>query len=87
MAEASEKERDEAYLYSARRKERKMHTELDRLRKELKQKIFVGEPGGEAFVRADPERRIEALREQTREVPPPPRRSVSKKGQTTVEDF
>jgi len=80
--------RDEAYLYSARRKERKMHVELDRLRKELKQKIFVGEPSGEAFVRADPERRIEALREQTREVPPsPPRRSVSKKGQTTFEDY
>src|SRR2546425_1464498 len=80
--------RDEAYLYSARRKERKMHVELDRLRKALKQKIFVGEPSGEAFVRADPERRIEALREQTREVPPsPPRRSVSKKGQTTFEDY
>jgi Fanconi anemia group M protein len=80
--------RDEAYLYSARRKERKMHTELDRLRKELKQKIFVGEPSGETFVRADPERRIEALRERPREAPPSaPRRSVSKKGQTAVEDF
>jgi Fanconi anemia group M protein len=80
--------RDEAYLYSARRKERKMHTELDRLRKELKQKIFVGEPSGETFVRADPERRIEALRERPREASPSvPRRSVSKKGQTTVEDF
>jgi len=81
--------RDEAYLYSARRKERKMHVELDRLRKELKQKIFVGEPGGETFVAAAPEHRIEALRDQAREPPPipEPRRRASKKGQTTVEDF
>ena len=81
--------RDEAYMYSARRKERKMHVELDRLRKELKQKIFVGEPGGETFVVAAPEQRIEALREQSREQAPlpEPRRSSSKKGQTTVEDF
>ena len=81
--------RDEAYLYSARRKERKMHVELDRLRKELKQKIFVGEPGGETFVAAAPERRIEALRERAREPPPlpEPRQRASKKGQTTVEDF
>ncbi len=81
--------RDEAYLYSARRKERKMHVELDRLRKELKQKIFVGEPGGETFVAAAPERRIEALRKEAREPPPipEPRPRASKKGQTTVEDF
>src|SRR6266702_4202134 len=58
--------RDEAYLYSARRKERKMHVELDRLRKDLKQKIFVGEPGGETFVAAAPEKRIETLRAQSR---------------------
>jgi Fanconi anemia group M protein len=80
--------RDEAYFYSARRKERKMHQELDRLRKELKQRIFVGEPGGETFVAAAPERRIEALREEAMEQPTPPRpREPAKKGQTTVEDF
>src|SRR3989449_107285 len=81
--------RGEAYLYSARRQERKMHVELDRLRKELKQKIFVGEPGGESFVAAAPERRIEDLRAQSREPPrlPEPRPRASKKGQTTVEDF
>jgi ERCC4-related helicase len=78
--------RDEAYFYSARRKERKMHQELDRLRKELKQRIFVGEPGGETFVAADPEKRIEALREETRPEPVRPR-EPAKKGQTTVEDF
>ena len=54
--------RDEAYMYSARRKERRMHEELDRLRRELKQKIFVGTPGGETFVTAKPEERIAALR-------------------------
>jgi ERCC4-related helicase len=78
--------RDEAYFYSARRKERKMHQELDRLRKELKQRIFVGEPGGETFVAAAPEKRIEALREETRPAPERPR-EPAKKGQTTVEDF
>jgi Fanconi anemia group M protein len=83
--------RDEAYFYSARRKERKMHEELDRLRKELRQRIFVGGPGGETFVTAAPERRIEALREAAQESrpppPPPTRRPSAKKGQTSVEDF
>src|SRR2546428_802079 len=53
--------RDEAYLYSARRKERKMDVWLDRLRKDLKQKIFGGEPGGERFVAAAPAKRIAPL--------------------------
>ncbi|HKW42834.1 MAG TPA: DEAD/DEAH box helicase [Thermoplasmata archaeon] len=80
--------RDEAYFYSARRKERKMHAELDRLRKELKQRIFVGEPGGETLVVAAPERRIEALRDEAHEEPAAPsRRAPEKKGQTTFEDY
>ena len=80
--------RDEAYFYSARRKERKMHAELDRLRKELKQRIFVGEPGGETLVVAAPERRIEALRDEAHEEPAAPsRRPPEKKGQTTFEDY
>ena len=81
--------RDEAYFYSARRKERKMHQELDRLRKELRQKIFVGEPGGEMFVAAAPEQRIATLREETREEPSPrpQERPPSKKGQTKFDDF
>jgi len=82
--------RDEVYLYSARRKERRMHRELERLRKELKQKIFVGEPGGETFVTAAPEKRLEALREQAThpeehgEASP---RRPAKKGQTTFDDY
>jgi Fanconi anemia group M protein len=36
--------RDEAYTYSAKAKEDKMHRELDRLRKRLKGHIQVGEP-------------------------------------------
>jgi len=36
--------RDEAYTYSAKSKEDKMHRELDRLRKRLKGHIQVGEP-------------------------------------------
>src|SRR5213594_1336187 len=71
--------RDEAYMYSARRKERKMHAELDRLRRELKQKIFVGLPGGETFVTAKPEERIASLREaeaRRDKVPVKPRPTV-----------
>ena len=70
--------RDEAYLYSARRKERRMHMELDRLRKELKQKIFVGTPGGETFVTAKPEQRMADLRAAAKpdEEPPKPRHTV-----------
>lgn len=66
-----------------------MHQELDRLRKELRQKIFVGDPTGETFVVTAPEQRIEALREETREQPltPPQERPSSKKGQTKFEDF
>ena len=81
--------RDEAYFYSARRKERKMHQELDRLRKELRQKIFVGEPGGEMLVAAAPEQRIATLREETREEPSPrpQERPPSKKRQTKFDDF
>lgn len=45
--------RDEAYLHSAHRKERKMHEELERLREKLKQRILVGKPGGGLFRRAD----------------------------------
>jgi Fanconi anemia group M protein len=65
--------RDEAYLYSARRKEQKMHAELDRLRRELKQKMFVGRPGGETFVTAKPEERIRQLRAAARPIEGPPR--------------
>ena len=81
--------RDEAYFYSARRKERKMHVELDLLRKELRQKIFVGEPGGETFATTDPEQRIETLRQETRQEPTalPSAKGSSKKGQTKFEDF
>lgn len=66
-----------------------MHQELDRLRKELTQKIFVGQPGGETFVVAAPEKRIESLREETREEPPTAAlpKPAAKKGQTRFEDF
>lgn len=68
-----------------------MHQELDRLRKELRQRIFVGDPGGETFVTTAPERRIETLREHVAvepdESPQAGRRPSSKKGQTNVEDY
>ena len=82
----TEDTRDEAYLYSAKRKERKMHQELDRLRRELQQKIFVGTPGGETFVSASPEKRIQALREarpKPPESPPRPKR----RGQTDLSEY
>ena len=87
--------RDEAYFYRARRKERKMHVELDRLRRELRQRIFVGEPGGETFVAAAPEARIESMRleaegrdaEAASDREARARRDASRKGQLTFEDF
>ncbi len=83
--------RDEAFMYSARRKERKMHLELDRLRRDLRQRIFVGEPGGELFATAAPEKVLEARRDQVAEE----RRaraterkpSPSKKRPTTLDDY
>ena len=79
--------RDEAYYYSARRKERKMHQELDKLRRDLRQKIFVGEPSGETFVTAQPEKVMQQMREarakeQTVEAP-----LTAKKGQTKLSEF
>src|SRR6267143_1589492 len=61
----------------------------DLLRKELRQKIFVGEPGGETFATTDPEQRIETLRQEMRQGPTelPPAKGSSKKGQTKFEDF
>jgi hypothetical protein len=55
-----------------------MHVELDRLRRELRQKMFVGSPGGETYVTAKPEERIQRLREASRpsDEPRPPKRSV-----------
>ena len=80
--------RDEIYYYSARRKEKRMHQELERLRRELKQKIFVGEPSGETFVTAQPEKVMEHLREEAREkVESAEVRRVDKKGQTKLSEF
>lgn len=80
--------RDEAYFYSAKRKERKMHRELEKLRQELKRMIFVGEPGRESFEEIERRGRTYASlgelltrgREGRRA---PPRKKV----QTTFEDF
>ena len=84
--------RDEAFLYSAKRKERKMHQELDRLRRDLKQKIFVGEPGGETFVTASPEKLLEARHELALERAAKPeeparRPEPRRKGPTTLDDY
>jgi Fanconi anemia group M protein len=80
--------RDEIYYYSARRKEKRMHQELERLRRELKQKIFVGEPSGETFVTARPEKVMEHLRQEAREkVESAEVRRVDRKGQTKLSEF
>jgi ERCC4-related helicase len=82
--------RDEAFLYSARRKERKMHTELDRLRQELRQRIFVGEPGGETFLAAAPEKVLDTKRaEFAAEVAAaaPSTRKKAAQGPTTLDDY
>lgn len=80
--------RDEAYFYSAKRKERKMHQELERLRQELKQVIFVGEPGGKSFEQiAETEDPYQSLGELLARGKEPKRVIPKKKGQTTFEDF
>jgi ERCC4-related helicase len=80
--------RDEAYFYSAKRKEEKMHRNLEKLRKELKQMIFVGEPGGAAFATIDEaEKGYESLKEIFSSGKIPNRVVSKKKGQTTMKDF
>lgn len=77
--------RDEAYFYSAKRKERRMHRELERLRKELKQKIFVGGPGGTSFREAggDRIRELRGLLEEEKKE----KWKKRKKVQTSLADF
>ncbi len=78
--------RDEAYLYSARSKERKMHVELDRLRERLKQHILVGKPGGGFFMapKLDDETSRFLLPEEEK---PTPRRPRSKREQASLSDY
>lgn len=79
--------RDEAYYYSARNKERKMHAELDRLRRALKQKILVGEPTGEVFSAPEPEKVMERLSKEARAEDEERVRESPKKGQTKLSEF
>jgi len=78
--------RDEAYLYSSRRKERRMHVELDRLRRDLRQKIFVGQPTGETFVQMRPGERLERMREIARGEATPAK-LPRKPGQAKLPDY
>ena len=78
--------RDEAYLYSSRRKERRMHVELDRLRRDLRQKIFVGQPTGETFVQMKPGERLERMREIARGEATPAK-LPRKPGQAKLPDY
>lgn len=79
--------RDEAYYRSARSKERRMHEELDRLRRQLKQRILVGEPTGEVFTRPEPEKVMERLSEEARERQEAKMKEPPKKGQTKLSEF
>lgn len=49
----SKRTRDEWYHISAKRKEERMHRELEKLRQALRPNIFVGEPGQETFADAE----------------------------------
>ncbi|MFQ5919869.1 MAG: helicase-related protein, partial [Thermoplasmata archaeon] len=80
--------RDEAYLYSARNKERKMHMQLDRLRELLKQRILVGKPGGGFFMAPklnDETSRFLLPEEEDEE--PAVRRPRSKRDQASLTDY
>ncbi|TLZ57128.1 MAG: DEAD/DEAH box helicase [Methanobacteriota archaeon] len=80
--------RDVAYFYSSKKKERKMHVELDRLRRELRQKIFVGQPVGEVFAEVRPAERLERMREAARpQEPSAPAKEPRKPGQAKLPDY
>ncbi len=66
-----------------------MHQELEALRRALKQKIFVGQPAGEAFAEARPAERLQRMREQVREdeMPEPSKGPPRKAGQGKLEDY
>ncbi|MCK5547526.1 MAG: hypothetical protein KAI64_00820, partial [Thermoplasmata archaeon] len=66
--------RDEAYYWSSKTKEKKMHRELDDLRSKLRDKIKVGAPKGEAF------KAVLSSRESTA-------KAEEKKDQRTLLDF
>jgi len=66
-----------------------MHEELETLRRALKQKIFVGQPAGEAFAEARPAERLERMRKQVpeHEMPKPAKGPSRKGGQVKLEDY
>jgi Fanconi anemia group M protein len=74
--------RDEWYHLSAKRRERKMHEELEKLRRDLKPSIFVGEPGQETLPDAG---RVSGLRRRHEKKED---RQTTKKGkQASIEDY
>ena len=65
-----------------------MHAELDRLRRELRQKIFVGEPTGETFVEARPAERLDRMREASKSREEPTATKPSRRpGQAKLPDY
>jgi Fanconi anemia group M protein len=80
--------RDEAYFYSSRSKERRMHLELEHLRRQLRQKIFIGVPGGETFAEVRPAERLDRMREAARpREGPAPAKPPRKPGQAKLPDY
>ena len=74
--------RDEWYHLSAKRREGKMHEELEKLRRDLKPSIFVGEPGQETLPDAG---RVSGLRRRHEKKED---RQTTKKGkQASIEDY
>ena len=77
--------RDEAYFFSSRRKERRMHEELDRLRKELRQMTFGVESSRETLVQARPAERLRLVQQApTAHREPEPVRPPRKAGQSKL---
>jgi ERCC4-related helicase len=80
--------RDEAYFYSSQKKERRMHLELEHLRRELRQKIFVGVPAGETFAEVRPAERLDRMRRAGRAPDTPvPAKAPRKPGQAKLPDY
>ncbi|HTD82087.1 MAG TPA: helicase-related protein, partial [Thermoplasmata archaeon] len=78
--------RDQAYFYSARRKEYQMHQELDRLRRDLRQTMLaLGTPGAET--KTDAGNRFQGIRDRRESRAPTPEQAPKKPGQAKLPDY
>jgi Fanconi anemia group M protein len=78
--------RDQAYFYSARRKEHQMHQQLDRLRRDLRQ-TMLAQATTDAPGETTPGGRFQQIREASQSRPPVPVKAPRKPGQAKLPDY